>query len=218
MDGRATWGPVRVAWAQVPAGAAASIPSEVGAAQLARLKALPDAQKARFAAGRILLARLLTEIAGPDADPRLDTVCERCGGAHGRARHGAGQIALSLSYAGDLVVAAAAATDETRDIGVDVERGDTAGAARVAELGRLFAPAPAPTLEEWTRIEAVLKADGRGLRVEPWAVRFAPRGDGFDARTPGSDVVWRVATIPGPAGPDGFVVSVAAGSGVRSAR
>lgn len=68
-------------------------------------------------------------------------------------------------------------------------------------------------LAGWVRIEAVLKADGRGLLVDPGRVRFAGDADGTVAWIDGeearyrvvevalaSDLVAAVARFAGPAG------------------
>ncbi len=158
----------------------------------------------RFALSRALLAEAIRAVAGPDADLAISTTCERCGAEHGRVRHAGGQVELSVSYAGDLVVVAAAPAVATAGIGVDVETDDADEARRAAELAPLFAPEAAPSLEKWTRIEAVLKADGRALRVEPAAVTFSEHIP--LAHVPGAALPFEVATLPGPAG---YVLSAA---------
>lgn len=138
------------------------------------------------ARGRMLLADLTGGVA-------VAQHCPTCGsGDHGALR--AEGWAVSVSYAGDLVVAAAQQGAEA--LGVDVEP----EGREVGDLAALFAPYPPPDLECWTRIEAVLKADGRGLRVPPSSVRF----DGDTATLDG--VAYDVRRFDGPAG---FVVSVA---------
>ena len=61
------------------------------------------------------------------------------------------------------------------------------------------------TVRVWGRVEAALKADGRGLRVEPATVVVAPAADGWTAAAPDGDVYtgWDVP------GPPGVLVSVA---------
>ena len=208
-------GPVTIAWSRARPGDAASLP-DVGTRQTARLRRLSGVAADRFAVGRGFAAALIREIAGVDAATDLVSECERCGiGTHGRLRDAANRVALSVAYADDLVVVAAADRRDVDAVGVDVERDDDVSAARVAALTRLFAPHPAPTLAEWTRIEAALKADGRGLRVEPQDVRFTQEGYAIVAHVPGGLRAWEVATI---AGPRDHVVSVALAPAVRSAR
>ena len=64
-----------------------------------------------------------------------------------------------------------------------------------------------PSLREWTRVEAVLKADGRGLRVEPGGC-LAVEGDrrGWRATVAGSPHAFDGWELTGP---PGVVVSVA---------
>ena len=111
----------------------------------------------------------------------------------------------SVSYAGNLaVVAVALRTEDVGAIGVDAEldhdrQRDAAGLRGVLGGDREV------TVQEWTRIEAALKADGRGLRVDPALVRVDDDPAGWIARVPG------VAMITGwdaPA-PAGVTVSVA---------
>ncbi len=89
--------------------------------------------------------------------------------------------------------------------------------APLAELGPLFAPGAAPSVEGWTLLEAALKADGRGLRVEladcviEEASAGASRADGTSATeyaitVPGRDRPIEAAVLPGP---EGFVLSAA---------
>ncbi|QGV65869.1 4'-phosphopantetheinyl transferase family protein [Clavibacter nebraskensis] len=144
---------------------------------------------ARTAAGRVALRSLAAELVGADpADVTVRARCATCGGAHGRPVLG-GSGALdglhaSVAHAGDAVVVAVSADGP---IGIDAE-----------PHGR-EAP-PGTTLAEWVRIEAVLKADGRGLRVDPGRVRFADEGaDGCLAWIDGEDARYRlVDTDVGP--------------------
>lgn len=214
-DGSREWGAVTIRWAR-----SAPVSHEVcatlatlGAEQVARLDALGQADAARFATGRMLIAHAIAATLGPAADPAISTVCERCGQNHGRVRHRAGEVALSVSYAGDLVVVASAHTAHSPTVGVDVEPDDDATRRRVAELAPLFPAAGAPSLRTWTRLEAVLKADGRGLRVAPTSVTIDERRG--TATVPGAPQPFAVATIPGP---PGIVLSAAAAPRAAAAR
>lgn len=125
--------------------------------------------------------------------------CARCGGAHGRLRVAGADAAVSVSYAEGWAFVATAR-----------------GAAR---LGLDAVPASAPDLERvlpgadartWARVEAVLKADGRGLAVDPACVRVE------EADADGAD--WTAHIGDGPAltgwdvdGPAGVVLAVARG-------
>ncbi len=58
----------------------------------------------------------------------------------------------------------------------------------------------------WTRAEAALKADGRGLNIEPAAVRVELSPDGWRAVVPGRSAPFEVRELTGP---PGVVVSAA---------
>lgn len=84
----------------------------------------------------------VTDLLGPTT-----RLCPHCAStAHGRPRTADG-VPLSLAYA-DGVVLVARATGAGGPVGVDVEAGG-------------------PELLAWTRVEAVLKAQGTGLRRDP---------------------------------------------------
>ncbi|MDN3497071.1 hypothetical protein QL996_14100 [Planococcus sp. APC 4015] len=139
-----------------------------------------------------LLAKLVAALGESGTIGRL---CPTCGSTmHGRPVVDA-PVALSLGYAGALVAAAAARTAEAASVGIDIEPDDR----EVGDLRALFAPRDAPDLAGWTRIEAVLKADGRGIRLDPSRVVI----EGAQATHPGP---FEVATIDGPAG---HIISVA---------
>lgn len=91
---------------------------------------------------------LLRELGADD----VTAVCPSCGGAHGRPRTSAGQA--SIAHADGLTLVALG----EHPLGVDLERSD--------------ARTPGTTAQRWTEIEAVLKADGRGLAVAPERIRF----------------------------------------------
>jgi 4'-phosphopantetheinyl transferase len=205
-------GPVRLAWARATAGDPAVV-SALGRAQLARWAAMDGARADSFATGRMLLVHLASDLA-PGAALGVTSVCALCGEDHGPPlAHGA-PLALSVSSAGGLVVAAAAPLEAVSAVGVDLER--DAGAPGLAGLF----PGGEPDIAGWTRIEAVLKADGRGLRVDPAEVRIGPDSGGrlpggVRARVPGRPDPIEVVTVAGPAG---FVLSAAVVPAARSAR
>ncbi|HEX5728507.1 hypothetical protein [Microbacterium sp.] len=212
--GRAGFGPVRLAWCDAETSPPASVDvlRRLGEPQVRRYEALSGAGAQRFLAGRSLLAELIAEFTDA-AGLGFTTTCERCGAEHGRPRVTGAPVAISVSYAGSVVAVAAASLSDTTGVGVDIERapGGDAG-ARLAELAPLFAPAPAPDLEGWTLLEAALKADGRGVRVDLAAVRVGEVGSGRlpaarAVRIPGRVDTVDAAIIPGP---DGFVLTAAA--------
>ncbi len=125
-----------------------------------------DPTPERFLAGRMLLRELAAELTGlPLESITVTAACPDCGREHGRPR--ADGVFVSLSHAGEFVIAAARTA---APVGVDAERRDVGLAADRLAAIRLVAGGDG--VEHWTRVEAVLKADGRGLRVDPAAVRI----------------------------------------------
>ena len=117
-----------------------------------------------FIAGRLLLRTLVAELAGSTPSGIvLDATCPDCGKQHGRVTAPGTPFHVSISHAADVVVVAAA--DEP--IGIDLEAEPTPEA-----LAAIAAVAGEASITRWTRVEAVLKADGRGLRVDPQRVVF----------------------------------------------
>lgn len=205
-------GPVRIAWGEVDPGACAVDDTlrRIGSSQLRRHQNLDSPHTHRFATGRLLLAALIPELITIDG-VRLTSVCEQCGGDHGRPRVEGVPFAVSVSYAGDMVVAAAVALDSASAVGIDIEPRSNSDDAPLSDLARLFAPRIPPGLREWTEIEAAVKADGRGLRIPPSDVTFGERSEmllpgGRAVQIPGRDDYVEVAAAPGP---PGHVVSVA---------
>jgi 4'-phosphopantetheinyl transferase len=141
---------------------------------------------------------------------RLSNPCPFCGGPHGPLRvHGVAARA-GVAYTADLAVVAVADASSARAIGVDAEAvdaapagGSSASPGSTPALERVLAPGAG--IREWTRIEAVLKADGRGLRLDPAAVAVSASADGdWSARVAGR--TFRGRDI---AGPPGVLVAVA---------
>lgn len=176
-------------------------------------------------------------VAGVLGVPR-DTVaiareCASCGGDHGRpvvARGGDG-VHVSLSRAGGSV---AVAVSFAGPVGVDIESLDAAAAAgfdavafgpdELAALSVATESAPRLRLALWTAKEAVLKATGDGLRVDPREVVVAvPAGTDHPvllalpgAEVPPGDV--HLAAFDAGAGLVGTVAVIApARPGIRTA-
>lgn len=156
-----------------------------------------------FLLGRLLLQELAVELTG--APVAISAACPQCGEEHGRPTSDA--LWLSVAHTDGLVAAAAARVP----VGIDVERAD----AKVpAEFGG--------TVAAWTRLEAVLKADGRGVVVDPAEVHFASDSSSSSptatvtAATIG-DATYRVETLTltTVAGVD-YVLSVATSAGARA--
>jgi 4'-phosphopantetheinyl transferase len=126
--------------------------------------------------------------------------CGRCGGPHGRPSAPGADAALSVTYAGGYALVAVLSAGAGAAIGVDAEAGRPGDPAALSRLR------PGATLRTWTRIEAALKADGRGLAVDPSRVRIEEDGDHWRAFVPGrSNAVLGIDV----AGPPGIVVSAA---------
>lgn len=137
----------------------------LSSAELARHAATPDGLRDTFLTGRLLLRRLAAEVTGVEAaSVELVAVCLDCGGPHGRPEVPGSGLHLSLSHGEAAVVAAASHSR----VGVDIECADQS-AERLAAIGVV---AGEPEILRWTRVEAILKADGRGLRVDPREVRI----------------------------------------------
>jgi 4'-phosphopantetheinyl transferase len=140
--------------------------------------------------GRPLLRELVAELTGVDAGSvRIEARCPDCGGPHGRpvvmAPDAARRIHVSLSHVGSTLVAAASVD---RSVGVDAEPADAlADRSRAASIRNALGRTDGDALLLWTAVEAVLKADGRGLRVDPRTVSLEPGRDGmlFEASVPG---------------------------------
>jgi 4'-phosphopantetheinyl transferase len=120
---------------------------------------------------------LLADLAGNPADLRLGNPCPRCGGPHGPVVMAGTRLRGSVAYAGRVAVAAVVTAEGLRGFGIDAEMRtdrvrDTAGWDGVP------GPGARGTVRGWTRIEAALKADGRGLAVDPAAVSVRERPDG----------------------------------------
>jgi len=134
------------------------------------------ADAASFAAGRALVRLVLAERVGAaPSELVFDTWCELHASHHGKPRlvEPAADLDFSLSRAGARLMLAIASAP----VGVDLERRGRdveAGVARIAfaddERAELEAAGPDAFLACWTRKEAVLKALGHGLAVDPKSV------------------------------------------------
>ena len=121
-----------------------------------------DRERERFLTGRMLLRELAAELTGlPLESITVTAACPDCGREHGQPR--VDGVFVSLSHAGGVTVAAASAD---APVGIDIEPRD----APPERLAAIHDVAGGDDLAHWTRVEAVLKADGRGLRVDPRAV------------------------------------------------
>jgi len=157
---------------------------------------VPPGEPRREHAWRLLRAML-------PAGAELSNPCPRCGGPHGPVAVSHAPFLAGVSYAGGYAIAAVAAARDAAALGIDAEpehdaRRDAAGMSGVLGDGEASA-------REWIRVEAALKADGRGLRVEPSTVVVAWAANAWTATVPGGEVYagWDAA------GPPGILVSVA---------
>lgn len=154
---------------------------------------------------------LLRRLLAPGSE--ITNTCARCGGPHGPVRTSDASTRPAIAYAGDVaVVAVAGAGPGSFALDAEVQHDPVRDAAGLdGVLGGLAAP----HLREWVRVEAALKADGRGLRVDPGDVAVVPVGVGE----------WR-ATVPGGGevmgwdlnGPPHLLISVAFSAGGEEAR
>jgi 4'-phosphopantetheinyl transferase len=180
---------------------------------------------------RLVLAHYLNL---PPAEIEIDRSCPDCGRSHGRPRlsrrpeTATKAIEFSVSHGGDLLVLAFA---DNAPVGVDVEPVgalEDVGAelleftlTATERLRVLDVPAPQRKrmfLRHWTGKEAILKALGTGLDLEPQAVTLPPfpiKGK-TSVALPGSPSVdlWISDVDVGPA----HVCTLATGQEVREPR
>lgn len=146
---------VTVRWAKVDDLDPVDLPDWLSPAERIRHESLRQSiDRRHFVGVRVLLRSTMAELLGDAADDiELHQRCERCGGAHGRPTITvAGRTGphVSMAHAGGIVVVAVA----PQPVGVDLEptRDDVDSDH---------------DLVAWVRTEAVLKATGQGLDVDP---------------------------------------------------
>jgi hypothetical protein len=150
------------------------VEERLGPGDLARLASADSAGVARLLAGR---SAVLLAAAGWTGSPvealRVDAACPVCGGPHGRplATGARRPVHVSVAHAAGRAFAVAADVP----VGIDAEPRSTSSARRRA-VRDLLARGSATPLADWTRVEAILKADGRGLRVDPREVALGAGG------------------------------------------
>lgn len=140
-----------------------------------------DVDRHRFTAAAALNRLTLADHTGcRPADIRIDRTCEECGGPHGRPRvdiRSRAAIDVSVTHAGSFV---AVALVEQGRVGVDIDvvpadYHDLIDAVAHSDERAGITSAHQFT-QTWVRKEAILKAHGAGLRIEP---------NGFVAPEPG---------------------------------
>lgn len=185
----------------------------LGPVDARRVDAFTPERRRSFLTGRAVLGRLLGELVPGSAAWTVDTaVREGSASDHGPVAVRGVPALASIAHTSGLVVVAVAATNRAIRLGVDVEA-DRPDPERSASLARMLQAPDATAQRRWTEVQAVLKASGHGLRVEPAQVRFGPGS----ARIEGTSSTYRVAHVDGP---PGFLVSLAwqpasAGSGSK---
>lgn len=160
-------------------------------------KVVPDE-----AARRDVAWDLLREMLAPGAE--LSNPCARCGGPHGPVRTTDASARPAVAYASGVAVAAVASRGPG-GFAIDVEV-ETDPVRDAAGLNGILGARSGVRLRDWVHVEAALKADGRGLRVDPGTVVVAPVADrGWRAVVPGGPAIvgWDIDSPPG------FLVSVA---------
>ncbi len=195
-------GPAMVAWAPSRRRAHAIPLAALSGPDLLRLDELAPELRDRFVVGRLLIHALVASLFPQAVDWSVVAgACRRCGRLHAGVQLEGVPACASVSYAADLVVVAVAPTSQVSRLGVDVEFG-VAEISRVEELRRALGASTEPILRRWTRVGAVLKADGRGLLIDPGSVHLR-RGGAWIA---GQTASYAVTEVPGPTG---FHVSLA---------
>jgi 4'-phosphopantetheinyl transferase len=147
----------------------------LGPSDQGRLARLSGDRRHRFLTGRAAALSAVGRLVGDPMEPvTIDAHCLECGGPHGRpvVSGTMGGVHVGIAHAAGRAFAVASRSR----IGVDAEPLDTP-AARLDAIRALTRGSVGGPLARWTAIEAVLKADGRGLRVDPREVRIG-RGAG----------------------------------------
>ncbi|HSK32064.1 MAG TPA: hypothetical protein VK903_01135 [Propionicimonas sp.] len=189
-------GPARVAWAPARRISDAIPLAALSGPDLLRLGELAPDLRNRFVVGRLLIHALVAGLFPAATEWAIHAgPCPRCGGLHAGVELEGVPAQASVSYAADVVVVAVAPTSQVSRLGVDVELG-VADIGRVEDLRRMLGASTEPILRRWTRVQAVLKADGRGLLIDPGGVHLR-RGGAWIA---GQAVSYAVTEVPGPPG------------------
>lgn len=158
---------------------------KLAAVDAVRAPALEPGRRQSFVAGRALLGRLLLELFPGSTAWSVDTApCPGCGAGHGPAVVRGVPALVSVAHTHGLVVAAVAPTSRVGRLGVDV------------------VPAPEGSSRS-PGIQAVAKAGGHGLRLEPGLLRPGPG----TCRVEGASTTYLVRDLAVPGG--GYALTVA---------
>lgn len=167
-------------WLRMPLGPSARAPAlaMLSIIERSRFDSSPEAARESFLAGRFLLRDLAGELTCTDPGAvKIEAHCPDCGGDHGRPMIVGTNLNVSLSRSKDIVVVAAS---WHAPIGIDIEVANPGAVAAVEAL------TDEASILHWTRVEAVLKADGRGLRVDPALVEVTDVDGAVHGRVRGS--------------------------------
>ncbi len=158
-----------LAWAEPAldaAGRSAAL-ARLSAPERERAELEPRAKLDTFLVGRVLLREAASAASGVAVETlTVEATCPDCGGPHGAPRILGASVFVSLARCTSMVVAVASIRGQ---VGVDIEERTEASPARLAAIEALTGEG---SLRRWTRTEAILKADGRGLRVDPAELMF----------------------------------------------
>lgn len=157
------------------------------------------ADRDRFTAAAALLRRAVAVTVG-GVDPAaigIDRTCPSCGEPHGRPRVLDHDLDVSVSHAGAIVAVAASTVGR---VGIDVEPITEVDRAVVevacAEEERPWVHDGRSFHRLWTRKEAVLKALGTGLAIDPSSVVTGPPdAPSTGVRVDGAPIACRVLDV-----------------------
>lgn len=136
--------------------------------------------------------------------------CDSCGrGDHGRLAVTTPGVLVAVTYAADIaIVAVLEDSAEVTGFGIDAEPAEALHRDAIGFDGVLW---PGASVRDWTRVEAALKADGRGLRVDADEVRIDGSAHGWRAVVPGASAPLQGWDVHDPAlGDVPAIVSAAA--------
>lgn len=129
---------------------------------------------------RMIARELVAQALGCDEkDVRIEREAPRGFGYHTRlvaSRDGV-EVPLAITTASYRAATVVAVSDPGLPVGIDIRDGhpEPADLARMRKHSRLFPGADTLDLvDHWVHVQAVLEADGRGVRVAPEQVRLDP--------------------------------------------
>ncbi|MCC6497226.1 MAG: hypothetical protein IT193_13320 [Propionibacteriaceae bacterium] len=196
-------GPALVAW--IPAARGEALTSTfdlLSESDLERSAGFTPEHLNHFLLGRHLIHALVADLFPEVTEWSMASApCQRCGNRHAGVQLEGVPARASVAYAAGLVAAAVAPDARVQGLGIDLEL-DAADPSRCEELRRRLGASTERVLKRWTRVQAVLKADGRGLLIDPGAVRLRQGG----AYIAGQRASYVVAEVPGP---EGYLLSLA---------